>query len=151
VKGERATPAQRRNIRTVIASGDHVMDSRRYRVRDPRTRTRLHETAVATIIQESGAKNLRGGDRDSVGLFQQRHNGAWPASRIPARDAAAYYRAAVTTVRHDPALLHRSRGYLADEVQRSYTWGTSRQGSDYEQWVRRHEPQRAVRQLRPPR
>jgi cell wall-associated NlpC family hydrolase len=33
--------------------------------------------AVATAIQESGLRNLPGGDRDSVGLFQQRPSQGW--------------------------------------------------------------------------
>jgi hypothetical protein len=33
--------------------------------------------AMATMIQESGAVNLQGGDRDSVGLFQQRPSCGW--------------------------------------------------------------------------
>jgi hypothetical protein len=33
--------------------------------------------AVATAIQESSLRNLRGGDRDSIGLFQQRPSQGW--------------------------------------------------------------------------
>jgi murein DD-endopeptidase MepM/ murein hydrolase activator NlpD len=33
--------------------------------------------AVATAIQESGLRNLPGGDRDSIGLFQQRPSQGW--------------------------------------------------------------------------
>jgi len=33
--------------------------------------------AVATVIQESGLRNLNYGDRDSVGLFQQRTSQGW--------------------------------------------------------------------------
>ncbi|MEJ2887079.1 hypothetical protein [Actinomycetospora aeridis] len=33
--------------------------------------------AIATAIQESGLANLRGGDRDSLGLFQQRPSQGW--------------------------------------------------------------------------
>lgn len=33
--------------------------------------------AVATAMQESRLRNLRGGDRDSVGLFQQRPSQGW--------------------------------------------------------------------------
>lgn len=33
--------------------------------------------ALATAIQESGLANLQGGDRDSVGLFQQRPSQGW--------------------------------------------------------------------------
>ncbi|WP_305790224.1 peptidase M23 [Symbioplanes lichenis] len=37
--------------------------------------------AVATAIQESRLRNLRGGDRDSVGLFQQRTSQGWGTPR----------------------------------------------------------------------
>ena len=33
--------------------------------------------AVATALQESRLRNLRGGDRDSIGLFQQRPTQGW--------------------------------------------------------------------------
>ena len=33
--------------------------------------------AVATAMQESSLRNLRGGDRDSIGLFQQRPSQGW--------------------------------------------------------------------------
>ena len=33
--------------------------------------------AVATALQESRLRNLRGGDRDSIGLFQQRPSQGW--------------------------------------------------------------------------
>jgi hypothetical protein len=33
--------------------------------------------AVATAMQESRLRNLRGGDRDSIGLFQQRPSQGW--------------------------------------------------------------------------
>lgn len=33
--------------------------------------------AVATALQESALRNLRGGDRDSIGLFQQRPSQGW--------------------------------------------------------------------------
>jgi hypothetical protein len=37
--------------------------------------------AVAAALQESHLRNLRGGDRDSVGLFQQRPSQGWGTSR----------------------------------------------------------------------
>lgn len=33
--------------------------------------------ALATAMQESGLRNLPGGDRDSIGLFQQRPSQGW--------------------------------------------------------------------------
>ncbi|AZI57457.1 heavy metal transporter [Nakamurella antarctica] len=39
--------------------------------------TRARTIAVATALQESSLRNLPGGDRDSVGLFQQRPSQGW--------------------------------------------------------------------------
>jgi hypothetical protein len=38
---------------------------------------RAASIAMATVYQESGIRNLEGGDRDSVGLFQQRPSQGW--------------------------------------------------------------------------
>lgn len=51
--------------------------------------------ALATALQESGLHNLDFGDRDSLGLFQQRPSQGWgtPAQIMSPRDAAAaFYR-----------------------------------------------------------
>jgi hypothetical protein len=50
--------------------------------------------AIATALQESGLRNLAGGDRDSIGLFQQRPSQGWgTASEIadPVYAATAFY------------------------------------------------------------
>jgi hypothetical protein len=50
--------------------------------------------AVATAMQESGLRNLDGGDRDSVGLFQQRPSQGWGTSdqlQEPAYAAGKFY------------------------------------------------------------
>jgi murein DD-endopeptidase MepM/ murein hydrolase activator NlpD len=55
--------------------------------------------AVATAMQESALRNLPGGDRDSVGLFQQRPSMGWgtPSQlRDPAYAAGAFYARLVT-------------------------------------------------------
>ena len=52
--------------------------------------------ALATALQESQLRNLRYGDRDSLGLFQQRPSQGWgtPAQLLdPQYAAAAFYRA----------------------------------------------------------
>jgi hypothetical protein len=43
--------------------------------------------AVATALQESRLRNLRGGDRDSIGLFQQRPSQGWGSPRQLSRPA----------------------------------------------------------------
>lgn len=50
--------------------------------------------AVATAIQESDLRNLAGGDRDSIGLFQQRPSQGWGTPRQlqdPVYAASAFY------------------------------------------------------------
>ncbi|MFV2102643.1 hypothetical protein ACFHWY_16575 [Micromonospora sp. LOL_024] len=57
--------------------------------------------ALATAYQESGLRNLTGGDRDSVGLFQQRPSQGWgtPAKIRDPRYAADKFYAALKKVR----------------------------------------------------
>lgn len=74
--------------------------------------------ALAAALQESKLYNLRGGDRDSLGLFQQRHSQGWGTRRQildPVHATNAFYDA-----------LERVRGYdglpvtvAAQRVQRS--------------------------------
>lgn len=56
--------------------------------------------ALATALQESKLANLPGGDRDSVGLFQQRPSQGWgpPAKLADPRYAAARFYAKLVTV-----------------------------------------------------
>ncbi|NJP34762.1 hypothetical protein [Micromonospora thermarum] len=57
--------------------------------------------ALATAYQESGLRNLAGGDRDSVGLFQQRPSQGWgtPTQVRDPRYAANKFYAALAKVR----------------------------------------------------
>ncbi|MER7335585.1 MULTISPECIES: hypothetical protein [unclassified Micromonospora] len=57
--------------------------------------------ALATAYQESGLRNLAGGDRDSVGLFQQRPSQGWgtPEEIRDPRYAANRFYAALKKVR----------------------------------------------------
>ncbi|MCM0674707.1 hypothetical protein NCC78_08400 [Micromonospora phytophila] len=57
--------------------------------------------ALATAYQESGLRNLAGGDRDSVGLFQQRPSQGWgtPTQIRDPRYAANRFYAALKKVR----------------------------------------------------
>ncbi|MFI7552901.1 hypothetical protein ACIBQ2_24510 [Micromonospora sediminimaris] len=57
--------------------------------------------ALATAYQESGLRNLTGGDRDSVGLFQQRPSQGWgtPKQIRDPRYAAGKFYAALKKVR----------------------------------------------------
>jgi murein DD-endopeptidase MepM/ murein hydrolase activator NlpD len=80
--------------------------------------TRGWVIALATAMQESGLRNLPGGDRDSIGLFQQRPSQGWgtPAQlHDPAYATGKFYDklAAITGWQHMPLT------QAAQAVQRS--------------------------------
>jgi hypothetical protein len=84
--------------------------------------------ALATALQESKLRNLTGGDRDSVGLFQQRPSQGWgtPAQLRDTRYAAKeFYRHLVKVDGWETLPV----AVAAQEVQRSA------QGSAYEKWT----------------
>ena len=59
---------------------------------------RAASIALATAYQESGIRNLRGGDRDSLGLFQQRPSQGWGSPEEildPVRATHAFYDALI--------------------------------------------------------
>jgi cell wall-associated NlpC family hydrolase len=68
------------NASAIVAAGDEVGVPRRAQV-----------IAVATAMQESGLRNLTYGDRDSLGLFQQRSNWGPVAVREAPRSAAKLF------------------------------------------------------------
>ena len=74
--------------------------------------------ALATAIQESGLRNLPHGDRDSLGLFQQRPSQGWgtPAQILsPTHAATRFYRALLAI----PTWQSLPLTEAADAVQRS--------------------------------
>lgn len=74
--------------------------------------------AVATALQESGLRNLTGGDRDSVGLFQQRPSQGWGSVqqlRDPVYAATRFYRKLLTVAGWQQMALTRA----AQAVQHS--------------------------------
>lgn len=77
------TPEQAVNAATIAAVGtDRAMPERAVAI------------ALATAIQESGLRNLAHGDRDSLGLFQQRPSQGWGTARQvrdPAYAADIFY------------------------------------------------------------
>lgn len=78
--------------------------------------------AVATAMQESNLRDLPGGDRDSVGLFQQRPSQGWgtPAQlRDPVHAATRFYRKLLTI----PGWQSMSLDQAAQAVQVSATPG----------------------------
>lgn len=62
----RLTQEQIDNARTVIAVG-----------KGSELSVQAQTIAVMTALQESSLRNLAGGDKDSAGLFQQRHSYGW--------------------------------------------------------------------------
>jgi hypothetical protein len=78
-----------------------------------------------------GTGGLRGTQLVDVGVLHQAANGAWPASRNIPRDVAAFTRKLIPV---EKAHRDKSIGWCVDQVQASYTFGTSRQGRDYDQW-----------------
>lgn len=76
--------AQRRNARTIVEVGQELDLPPRAAV-----------IALATAYQESWLRNLSYGDRDSLGLFQQRPSYGWGTPKqlqTPEYAAAAFYR-----------------------------------------------------------
>jgi hypothetical protein len=78
--------------------------------------------AVATAMQESTLENIGYGDRDSIGLFQQRPSCGWgTATQImhPAYAADAFLTALHNYQRADPAWAHQPLWQTAQGVQAS--------------------------------
>jgi cell wall-associated NlpC family hydrolase len=80
--------------------------------------TRGLVVAVATALQESGLRNLRYGDRDSLGLFQQRPSQGWgsPAQLLDPTYAATRFFTALLQV---PGWQRLPVAAAAQAVQRS--------------------------------
>jgi cell wall-associated NlpC family hydrolase len=115
VKGVRATPEQIKNANIILATGEAMKAPRRVLV-----------CSIMVAIDESTIHNLIGGDRDSVGVFQQRRSQGWPASRNVETDARAFFRQAII-INGEPAYKGVSNATLCQAVQIS---GTA-DGSNY--------------------
>jgi hypothetical protein len=79
---------------------------------------RAASIALAAAYQESNLRNLRGGDRDSAGLFQQRPSQGWGSEdqvRDPVYATNAFYDALTTVDGYDQLEIT----VAAQEVQRS--------------------------------
>lgn len=104
-------PAQIRNASSIV-------NTARTRSLPPRAAV----IAVATAIQESSLNNLAGGDRDSVGLFQQRPSQGWGTTAQltdPVYAANRFYDAVVRV----PDWQTKPLTDVAQAVQRSATPG----------------------------
>jgi hypothetical protein len=74
--------------------------------------------AIMTAMQESGLRNLKGGDRDSAGLFQQRPSQGWGTHEQvtdPRYAAGKFYDALFKVTNRD----HMELWKVCDTVQRS--------------------------------
>jgi NlpC/P60 family len=116
-KGAAATSSQVGIADTVIATG-----------LSQGARRKVLVTAIMTAIQESNLTNLSGGDRDSVGVFQQRASMGWAASRNVETDAADFYTHAIAEDKKYPNLSYND---LAQKVQ----------GSGYPHAYAQHQPE----------
>lgn len=108
VKGVRANPEQVKVLAAVLKVGVALKAPRK-----------VLEAAIATVIVESTARNLRGGDRDSAGAFQQRPSQGWgtyaQVRNVPYA-ARKFYAKAIT---YHAAHRSASVGNIAQHVQRS--------------------------------
>jgi cell wall-associated NlpC family hydrolase len=111
VKGTKMDDEQRKNANAILDTGVSQLV--------PLNATLVRKMLVMSImcvIQESTLRNLRGGDRDSVGLFQQRGSMGWPASRDIPVDSAAFFAALRKVVTAQPDIQYYA---AVQAVQRS--------------------------------
>ena len=88
---------------------------------------RALEIAYATALQESKMTNLPGGDRDSVGVFQQRPSQGWGTAaqlQDPEFASTAFFKALVKVPHYTTIPIYQA----AQDVQHSAD------GSAYQQW-----------------
>jgi hypothetical protein len=105
------TPARYDNAATIVRQA-----------LDKKMGVRAAVVAVATAMQESTLENIGYGDRDSVGLFQQRPSCGWGStSQImhPAYAADAFLTALHNYQHGDPAWAHQPLWQTAQGVQAS--------------------------------
>ena len=82
--------------------------------------------ALTAALQESGLRNVASGDRDSVGLFQQRPSQGW-GSAVQLHDTRYASTAFLRALVHTPAWDAMSVNDAAQRVQRSATPNAYRQ------------------------
>ena len=108
IKGSPASKAQLENCEEVLDVGIGMVLPRKLLV-----------ASIMTIIVESSAVNVPYGDRDSIGLFQQRPSMGWGTKAQimnPSYAARKFFEEAVKVNRGDPNLTY---GELCQAVQRS--------------------------------
>lgn len=108
-KGEPVTPEQINVANTILRVGE-AMGARR--------KVLVTSIMVAIAEPQPPLTNDIGGDRDSVGVFQQRRSQGWPATRNIPVDAAEFFNRAIALDQREPNL---SLNDLAQGVQHSGT------------------------------
>lgn len=108
VKGKRIDAEQMANVNAVLAVGKEMGAN-----------DKVLRAAVATMIQESVLHNINYGDRDSLGLFQQRPSMGWGTPeqvRDPRHAARKFFERAIPSDQKKP---QQSIAQLSQSVQRS--------------------------------
>jgi hypothetical protein len=128
VKGKAANADQLNVLKTVLDVGITLKVSKTILV-----------AAVATVTEESSATNLPGGDRDSIGAFQQRTAWGSAASRHNVKESATRFYKGVPSVSAGAIKIFSANPKftpwrLAFEVQHNYDTATQGQNS-YGDWV----------------
>lgn len=128
VKGVAATKAQIQNVNAILAVGKSMGANRKVLC-----------VSMMVATQESTLNNIKGGDNahggglnDSAGLFQQIGSwGSYTDRTTPTMAARFFFKAAIPKEAQHPTM---TPSQLCSEIQRDYTWHTTRQGADYAQW-----------------
>jgi len=102
------------NARTATCA-DEVVEATKDRDMDKDAAT----IAMATTIVETHLNNYTGGDRDSVGLYQQRDHYGSPEDRLDAGQATEAFYEELDVVYPDESWEEESPGEVAQDVQRS--------------------------------
>lgn len=126
VKGRKATRQQMRYLEQGIDTAQSLGANERVLVGLVEAMTQ--ESVISN--DRGNAVGITGGHRENVGVLHQDER-YWPASRDIPRDVRPFITRLISVVKANRA---KTIGWCVDQVQRSYTVGTGRQGRDYDQW-----------------
>lgn len=125
--------SQKANAQTIIGVAKTVFP-------DATTANAAATVAVATAIQESGLENLDHGDRDSVGLFQQRPSSGYVNGTDPVWAATQF----LTRLATKPSWTTMSIGQAAMSVQIAAEYPNGPDRPSYVDQVIGHAPRAAA-------
>ncbi|MGW9159299.1 hypothetical protein [Microbacterium sp. NPDC055665] len=129
----RLPASQKANAQTIIGVAKTVFP-------DPNSANAAATVAVATAIQESGLENLDHGDRDSVGLFQQRPSSGYVNGTDPVWAATQF----LTRLATKPSWSTMSIGQAAMAVQIAAEYPNGKDRPSYVDQVIGHAPRAAA-------